>query len=188
MHRFYVAYNAEFIFVRIDVFSGTCRDSFYERKLKSSSLVYFWYFFPGITRGPVDKSIANARRFRLQNIRPWKKIGQFNHLHYVFVNYIVEYLDAIVLFPVRFYKIRNISGGKSKFVLLRKEENKEICKALDSIVTGVHVDVSNINARSVGRSNGRDDVAYKRNPRTAGGCVFYFVPFIRYVGKFCTRS
>lgn len=116
-------------------------------------------FFVGFASGSSYKSIATSRRLRLQDFWARKKIGQPHNLHHVFADNIIKYLDAALLFPVWFYKIWKFRRS-------------------------FHVHVSNIDPRSLGRSYGRN---YAQNPfdaRASSGCVLYFVPSLRHLGKY----
>lgn len=50
--------------------------------------------------------------------------------------------------------------------------------------TGFHVHVSNIDARGLGRSHGRDNAKDSRDCGTFRSGLFYTLPLVRHIGKF----
>jgi hypothetical protein len=58
------------------------------------------FLYSGLASDPADQSVAYVGRLRLQNFRSGQEVRKLNYFHYVPLDYIVQHIDATVLFSL----------------------------------------------------------------------------------------
>jgi hypothetical protein len=59
----------------------------------------------GSAGSATNQSIANAGRFRVQDIWSWEEARQPDHIHNVSAHHLIQHLNATVLLSLRVHKV-----------------------------------------------------------------------------------